>query len=97
MTLFWIASLPFIAVFIAALAIGRSKSFWLPIAVAVFSLATDALCLHTIVVAPTCVTGESECLGVTAIAYLIAAFWCAPSIGFGLRRYSHVRFGFRRR
>ena len=94
MTLFWIASLPFMAVFIAALAIGRAKSLWLPIAVAVVSLAAGTLCLHSIMVAPTCATGESECLGATVIAYLIAVFWCAPGIGFALRLYSHVRSDF---
>jgi hypothetical protein len=96
MMLFWIASLPFIAVFIAALAIDRAKNFWLPIAIAGVSLTAGALCLHAIVVAPSCMTDESECLGATAIAYLVAFFWCAPSIGFGLRLYSHLRFGFRR-
>ena len=97
MTLFWIASLPFAAVFLAALAIGRGRRVWLPVALAGVSLAAGAACLRAIVLTPSCEIAESECMGAMATVYLIAFLWCAPAIGLALRLFDHMRSGFGRR
>ncbi|MBB2752546.1 UNVERIFIED_ORG: hypothetical protein GGI57_003249 [Rhizobium aethiopicum] len=87
----WLTLLPFAAIFIAALIMGQGRRLWISIAIASSALVVGALCLYDIVVRASCEIGESECVGATATAWLIAFVWSAPTLGFVLKLVAQIR------
>ncbi|PDT00939.1 hypothetical protein CO666_27795 [Rhizobium chutanense] len=87
----WLTLLLFAAIFIATLMMGQGRRLWISIAITSSALVVGALCLYEIVVRASCEIDESECLGATATAWLIAFVWSAPTIGFTLKLAAHIR------
>ncbi|MDR9771620.1 hypothetical protein RJJ65_02905 [Rhizobium hidalgonense] len=87
----WLTLLPFAAVFIATLIMGQGSRLWISIAITSSALVVGALCLYEIGVKASCEIDESECLGATATAWLIAFVWGAPTLGFILKLATQIR------
>jgi len=67
----WLVVLPFAGVFIAALIMKRGIRLWISIAIAGLAILVGAICLYAFAVEPSCRIDEQECVGATAIAWLI--------------------------
>ncbi|MGO7171506.1 hypothetical protein AB9F46_03865 [Rhizobium leguminosarum] len=89
----WLIVLPFAGVFIAALIMKRGIRLWISIAIASLAILVGVICLHTFAVEPSCRINEQECVGATAIAWLIAFIWSAPCVGFLLKLIGQIREG----
>lgn len=66
--------LPCLGILAATLFINHRFRFWLPVALAVASVVSGTVYLRT-GIHETCLIAESECLGVTALAWIAAAVW----------------------
>ncbi len=89
----WLIVLPFAGVFIAALIMKRGIRLWISIAIASLAILVGATCLHTFAVEPSSRIDEQECVGATAIAWLIAFIWSAQCVGFLLKLIGQIREG----
>ncbi|WP_155257469.1 hypothetical protein [Rhizobium leguminosarum] len=89
----WLVVLPFAGVFIAALIMKRGIRLWISVAIAGLAILVGAICLYAFAVEPSCRIDEQECVGATAIAWLIAFIWSAPCVGFLIKLIGKIREG----